>query len=481
MSATAVTTCTICTENFKATDTIYSTSCGHVFHHGCLQSWRGRSSECPICRVQYPNMQKLYLTFDEDAVEESKVNELKAKLQSCETRMEKLYDELNQKELDFLQIQEQYTIAQEEIRHLNSEMSKLKDSETNFLALQKQYTEAGDSIKDLTEKNEYLSLQIEGKNREIRLRMLEISTLKDTTSGVETSVSGSDSVLQQKLAIMEQKLGHITAELQKEISISMQLSIDKMKLQSLVDQFGATKMEPSPTIANNIQKSHQTAQGKAMPAGKETIAKDVTHVTSVVLKRFPKRHIRYPLVDIIIAFASAIDVQLSAHDIHDVRLLEKHNVKYRLPNIVSLLVQFKCSRLKTNLLNNSGKVRNHPEYGSVIIHEYRDDYTNTLFHYAKTKLKHCGFCNVVCENGKVMVSQVKKGNNNKPIHVKSTAQVDDMISKNTEGNKENVNKNFIERLRADSSSKSNLSVEEQETAKGESDLKYDEDFYAHYY
>uniref|UniRef100_A0A1A9UGS7 RING-type domain-containing protein n=1 Tax=Glossina austeni TaxID=7395 RepID=A0A1A9UGS7_GLOAU len=480
MPAIPVITCTICTENFKATDTICNTSCGHVFHRDCLQNWRARSAECPICRVQYASMQKLYLNIEEEgAVDESELNELKAKLQSCETNMEKLYDESNQKDVDFLKIQEQCTIAQEEIRNLNGELFKLKDSEKNFLALQKQYNEAEDSIKDLREKNEYLSLQIEGKNREIRLRMLETSAFKDTTSGMEAPVS--DSILKQKLAIMEQKLGHITAELQKEISISTQLSIDKMKLQSLVDQFGATKMEPPSAIANNIQKSNQTVQEKTMPAGKETIAKDVTHATSVVLKRFPSRHIRYPLSNVIIVFASAIDVQLSAHDIQHVRLLEKNNVKYRLPNIVSLLVQFKCSRLKTNLLNNKGKVKNHPEYGSVIIHEYRDDSTNTLFHYAKTKLKNYGFWNVACEDGRVMVWKGKKGKTNKPIHVKSTAQVDDMILKNTESNKENVNKNFIARLEANKSSKSSLSVEKEETSEGESDLKHDEDFYAYYY
>ncbi|KAL9931140.1 uncharacterized protein ACN427_000267 [Glossina fuscipes fuscipes] len=477
MPATPVTTCTICAENFKATDTIYNTSCGHVFHHDCLQNWRGRSSECPICRVQYANMQKLYLNFDEEAVDESVVNDLKAKLESCETKMEKIYDESNQKDLDFLQIQEQCTIAQEEIRHLNGELSKLKDSETNFLALQKQYTEAHESIKDLEEKNEYFSLQIEGKNREIRLRMLEISALKCTATGMETPVDGSDSILKQKLIIMEQKLGHVTAELQKEISISVQLSIDKMKLQNLVDQYGATKMEPTP-LPNNIQKSNQVEQEKTMPTEKKTIAKDITHVTSVVIKRFPSRHIRYPLVNIIIAFAATIDVEISAHDIHGVRLLEKQNIKYRSANIVSLLVQFKSSRLKTNFLNNRCKVKNHPEYGLVIIHEYRDDYTNTLFHYAKTKLKYYGFCNVVCENGQVMVSKGKKGN--KRIHIKSTAQVDDMIPKYTECDKENVNENFPERLRA-ANSKSNLSAEKEETSKGESDPKCDEDFYAYYY
>ncbi|XP_037898631.1 E3 ubiquitin-protein ligase TRAIP-like, partial [Glossina fuscipes] len=204
--------CVICTENFEASDTIYNTSCGHVFHENCIKHWRGRSTECPVCRARYANMQKLFLNFDENAGSASAMDELQTKLESCESNMDKLYKQLNDGEVNFMRLQGQYTLALEDINLLNGQLSKRNDSENNFMALQKQYTEAEDIIKNLKDKNQYLLLQCEEKNKEIQLKTLEISTLKDTMGCMETSVGGSDSILKQQLKIMEQKLRHITGE-----------------------------------------------------------------------------------------------------------------------------------------------------------------------------------------------------------------------------------------------------------------------------
>ncbi|KAL9878421.1 uncharacterized protein ACN2A1_010878 isoform 1-T5 [Glossina fuscipes fuscipes] len=423
--------CPICTENFQTSDTIHNTSCGHVFHHNCIQDWRGRSTECPVCRARYANMQKLFLNFDEKAGGETVKNELQAKLESYKTGNEKLSDQLNETEFCLLDMQERYTLAFEEINLLKGQLSKRNDSENNFMALQKQYTEAEDIIKNLKDKNQYLLLQCEEKNKEIQLKTLEISTLKDTMGCMETSVGGSDSILKQQLKIMEQKLRHITGELQKEISISMQLSIDKMRLQSLVDQYGATKTEPSPNFVNNIQKQKPIEKENEKLTEKETTTKDSTHLTSVVIKRFPSHHIRYPLIDMVIALASAIQVQLSACDICDVRILQHRNEKHTLPNLVSLLIKFQTLQLKTKFLNSKSKVKNHPEYGSIFIHEYVDADTNSLFHYARKNLTALGFVNIFCQNGQVMASKGRKYGA-KLIHIKSTGQVDDMLSSNAE-------------------------------------------------
>ncbi|XP_037814160.1 uncharacterized protein LOC119605248 [Lucilia sericata] len=60
--------CAICSEFFKSTDIIYSTSkCGHVFHRQCLFRWLTRSNTCPQCRasVHQHNVHRLFLNFSE--------------------------------------------------------------------------------------------------------------------------------------------------------------------------------------------------------------------------------------------------------------------------------------------------------------------------------------------------------------------------------------------------------------------------------
>ena len=60
--------CAICSEFFKNTDIIESTTkCGHVFHRQCLYRWASRSNTCPQCRapVHKYNVHRLYLNFSE--------------------------------------------------------------------------------------------------------------------------------------------------------------------------------------------------------------------------------------------------------------------------------------------------------------------------------------------------------------------------------------------------------------------------------
>ncbi|XP_065366623.1 uncharacterized protein LOC135959590 [Calliphora vicina] len=60
--------CAICSEFFKNTDVIFSTSkCGHVFHRQCLFRWLTRSNTCPQCRasVHKQNVHRLFLNFNE--------------------------------------------------------------------------------------------------------------------------------------------------------------------------------------------------------------------------------------------------------------------------------------------------------------------------------------------------------------------------------------------------------------------------------
>ena len=45
-------TCCICVEEFQKDSQVYKTSCGHVFHHECLQKWiqvKAKKRQDPDC------------------------------------------------------------------------------------------------------------------------------------------------------------------------------------------------------------------------------------------------------------------------------------------------------------------------------------------------------------------------------------------------------------------------------------------------
>ncbi|CAO1410585.1 unnamed protein product [Diamesa serratosioi] len=44
--------CVICSDLFIAADPIYTTPCGHIFHHPCLLQWLEKSKTCPQCRFK---------------------------------------------------------------------------------------------------------------------------------------------------------------------------------------------------------------------------------------------------------------------------------------------------------------------------------------------------------------------------------------------------------------------------------------------
>jgi len=45
------TICTICTEDFIASDAVSVLRCDHIFHHSCIQEWGHYKDSCPTCRT----------------------------------------------------------------------------------------------------------------------------------------------------------------------------------------------------------------------------------------------------------------------------------------------------------------------------------------------------------------------------------------------------------------------------------------------
>lgn len=226
--------CPICTETFQNSEDIYSTSCGHLYHYDCMRDWQSRETSCAQCRSNNPTTHKLYLSFENSDENPTEINDLKVKLQSANEEIQALYEQIREADENFLHLQEQCTSSGELIRELEERIHQSNDSETNFLNLQGQYTEAESLLSELLENVQLLTLDNEQKTKELNLQSLEMETLKTLLDDIESQ--SSDFILIEKIKFLEQKLKHISAEFEKEVTISTQLSIDKMKLESYLEQ-----------------------------------------------------------------------------------------------------------------------------------------------------------------------------------------------------------------------------------------------------
>uniref|UniRef100_A0A1A9W485 RING-type domain-containing protein n=1 Tax=Glossina brevipalpis TaxID=37001 RepID=A0A1A9W485_9MUSC len=234
--------CSICKENFKGDDELNLLGCGHVFHHLCIQDCRTRSAECPECHVEYQSTQKLFVDFDDARAD----------------TMQQLQSKLENKEIDFMDLQAQYTTAKKEIDELNVKMSIILENEKKSLDLRIQNMALSQDYSHSKDQHRCLSLQFEAQAKEIAL-------LKKKIEGME--MTGSVLLLEHKAKVLEQKLDHVGEALKKEIFNSTQLSIDNMKLQSLFDQCSAGKIGPSggETTGNSADKKMPNLGQKQRP------------------------------------------------------------------------------------------------------------------------------------------------------------------------------------------------------------------------
>lgn len=69
--------CAICSEFYKPTDTVFSTTCGHLFHFECLFRWITRVEKCPQCsqKCQKQRVHRVFLNFGEFTVEDQNLQQ----------------------------------------------------------------------------------------------------------------------------------------------------------------------------------------------------------------------------------------------------------------------------------------------------------------------------------------------------------------------------------------------------------------------
>ncbi|KAI8122814.1 hypothetical protein FF38_13575 [Lucilia cuprina] len=420
--------CPICTEVFKNADDIYSTSCGHIFHFSCMQDWMRRSTSCPKCRQYNPTTYKLYLSFDDSEESLQKFQEIELKLKSSNEKNAQLLDQINETEFNFLHLQEQFTASEREKRELEDKIRQVGDSDQNFLHLQEQYTESSELVKHLQDQIQILKINNECKSMELNQKNMEIDSLK---AGLQPEKSPfNDSIMNDKIRVLEQKLKHISAEFEKEIAISTQLSIDKMKLESYIKHLksadGNTK--------NILKQTHEDLSMKRDNQKSVNLKNDLLKSNSnqksnnsdtyVFIKDLPLDQLLIPFENIIIRLASKMSLNISADDLVKVDIVD--NNKQTSSN-AQLVVQFKSKSLKNNFLANKHLLKNDPSTSSIIVGEYMDDQLHALLMYAKEKLRNNGYKYVFYKNNQIFAK--KHRSHPKVIRIHNKDQVDSLQNK----------------------------------------------------
>lgn len=259
------------------------------------------SNICPQCRCEHPTVHKIYL-IQNDSPEPPTApaedqEDLKTKLESSIDKLHELQSQLQEGELNFLHLQEQYSIECDIRKRLERQIAETTHSEDNFLQLHAQYSESEDRAKLLQEENERIALENEYKSQELELKSNEISALKESLNDVRNQSSeenqneilhlhaqysqtedrlkvleqevkrltldnqykskeialksreisalkefrngkceSSDIIVNTKVNMLEQKVDHLKRALEKEIANSTQMQIDKIRLQSQIQR-----------------------------------------------------------------------------------------------------------------------------------------------------------------------------------------------------------------------------------------------------
>ncbi|XP_049312636.1 E3 ubiquitin-protein ligase TRAIP [Bactrocera dorsalis] len=190
--------CVICSEVYRSSDVICSTSCGHVFHFQCLQQWQSRETSCPQCRFRNPQTHKLYIDFDETATD-IKLNETKAQLDLTEKSRSELQLQLDVTESNISGIQILLSQAEDKILDLEYKNDYLKaQNDSREQAIAKAAEESEDflvKIASLEDNFKEVLLEKEKLALEMEKRVSECTILKDANNKLETLVKRNENFL----------------------------------------------------------------------------------------------------------------------------------------------------------------------------------------------------------------------------------------------------------------------------------------------
>ncbi|XP_058974541.1 uncharacterized protein LOC109611981 isoform X4 [Musca domestica] len=481
--------CPICTDEFQMQDDVYSTNCGHLYHFSCMQQWRSRSTICPQCRHQNPSTHKIFLLGNSTPTPsppKEHLEDLKMKLESSIDKINELQSQLDLTEVNFLHMQEQFTKEREIKQSIERKLAEYKNNDDNFLSLHAQYSESEERIKVLLEENDRLAVDIRCKSDEIESKNVEICMLKkqmDTALQVYQVDNGNGSsrikfleqqndllskelarktkeMLEQKdknpasseivVKSLKQKLQLITEQLEKEITTSTQLAIDKINLQSQIQRMQLQSNNNEQTT-NTPQKLRTGTKKKepntdrlditsTVPASEECV-QDNEPNSGVVLQKFPYREIRYPLEELIVSIGSKMNIHLQAEDVLRVRILDKFTPK-KLPTTVCIHVVFRKNSLKHCFIAQQQLLR--PFFGGIAIKEFVDREIHALFLYAIRNLRGVAFDTITISNN--VVTAKKKSQDENGVVINSREQVNELRNKALQLSNKNVQNQISDKI-----------------------------------
>uniref|UniRef100_A0A1A9W845 RING-type domain-containing protein n=1 Tax=Glossina brevipalpis TaxID=37001 RepID=A0A1A9W845_9MUSC len=251
--------CVICTELFTASDEVYVTKCGHMFHFVCLKQWLERSKTCPQCRNKCEERSIIRIYFNLANLDASRID------------IGSLQEQLDNAKLQIKMKETELKTAQEQIKSLNIIKKKcmktvtrleLKLQSNDFVMLS--YTEQLKMLKErmkvmdnLSKENKILKAQIEtfeGVSSLLTASSAETEKLLNSNNDIKTlaiwvaTLKRELRVCEHKKSDMRNLLKVVQTDLHKEMETKKiqeerisQLESENYQLQEKVCSLGSRK------------------------------------------------------------------------------------------------------------------------------------------------------------------------------------------------------------------------------------------------
>lgn len=180
-----------------------------------------RAPNCPQCREENPSSHKIFLILnDEPEVSPSAPSidfgeELQVKLESSFDKIFELEEQLKENEINFLQMQEQYSVEQELRKKLQREIDQVAITDEYFLQMHSLYSASEDRVKTLQEEILRYITELDLKSQEIKKKENEILTLNASLHSTDKRRADESELaqqMQQKLSEHENKMRDLQQE-----------------------------------------------------------------------------------------------------------------------------------------------------------------------------------------------------------------------------------------------------------------------------
>ncbi|XP_013102646.2 E3 ubiquitin-protein ligase TRAIP [Stomoxys calcitrans] len=459
--------CPVCKEVFKNSDTIYSTSCGHIFHFTCLNDWKSRSTFCPQCRGSNPTSHRLFLNFDENRCPslENELHATKNKVLDLTKNIEKkniMYQELRRIEEKNRRIFEKRIQNQSEVIQKLETENVTKENAIKVLSEEKNELQAQlESVLNQTENNGSIleqneSLKAENTSQENATKLLSEEKAEhrpglESTEEQETEniTNNNGNILENKIQDLLELNKRLKAKTTSQENALNALSKENTDLQSQLESLanGSSQwfilqeknkvleqklklisLELEKEISKNIQltmdkmKAQCNAESKQRRASTAKKSKNnkskpinLDPARALVIKNYTPTGGVVSLENEIIFIAASMDF-----------FLHKNEITKNFYKNMQLFVEFKSMETKSTLMRRQDKLKTNALTKDLILEEYTCD-IKSLFNYANTKLRGRVFGYIVLQGNSIVAK--RNLHDIDTMEITSRTQVDDLLKR----------------------------------------------------